>query len=307
MGQKGFKTVKEQITTLEQRGVSFSDREAAGRFLLKESYYVVVNGYKEAFIDKQASNLAGEDRYREGTSFDQFVALYRFDSALRRETMDIILKAESAMKTATVHAFCDVHRDADAYLDPMCYCRKDDYKPSEKYTSSLIRLLSTLQGVHDNKLRKRYIKHYLDKHRCVPLWVAAKCLTFGNMSAFFDLQTQAVKTKSCANLARALGKKSVKQRQLAYAYHTLPEFRNICAHDERLYCTKVGKNEDKGFAELLRSLSTVTEEGELAAFASKVAVLVEHAEEEGEEFKKMVCSGLGVDVAKLREIADAMQ
>ncbi len=55
------------------------------------------------------------------------------------------------------------------------------------------------------------------------------------MSAFFDFQEQSVKTRTCVALARALGRPVVKQRALEYAYHTLPEFRNVCAHGERLY------------------------------------------------------------------------
>ena len=77
------------------------------------------------------------------------------------------------------------------------------------------------------------------------------------MSAFFDFQEQSVKTRTCVALARALGRPVVKQRALEYAYHTLPEFRNVCAHGERLYCARAGKNIDKGFGELLRAMSTV--------------------------------------------------
>lgn len=304
MNPKPFKTAKEQVEILESRGVGFKDKDAAVRFLLKEGYYVAVNGYKDAFIDKQATNLAGEDRYEEGMLFEYFMLLYRFDTALRRETMGMLMMAENVMKTSTVHSFCDVYRDEDAYLDPGSYCPKSGFHGKGNYTSLLIRTLSTLQAVHGNKMHKRYIKHYLDKHGCVPLWVASKCLTFGNMSAFFDLQDQKVKTKTCINMANALGKKSVKLKHLEYAYHTLPEFRNICAHDERLYSTKVGKNSDKGFAELLRALAAVTEDRDMSQYARNVMELIESTGDLGPEFKARIYEGLGIQKDSLLALID---
>ena len=57
---KPFKTVEEQIAILESRGIHFSNKKDAARFLLKENYYAVVNGYKDAFLDKQKTNLDKE-------------------------------------------------------------------------------------------------------------------------------------------------------------------------------------------------------------------------------------------------------
>lgn len=221
---KPFKTIDEQVEILRSRGLGISDQNRAAAFLLRENYYAVVNGYKDAFLDLEASNLAGEDRYRDGSTFDALSRVFIFDKELRDVTMAILLEAEAAMRTATVYAFCSVHGGPDDYLDPACYCSKSDYRPEWRYTKGLIRLLSTLQGVRDNRPRKAYIAHYDKNYHVVPLWVASKCLTFGTMSAFFDFQEQFVKTRTCVALARALGRPVVKQRALEYAYHTLPEF-----------------------------------------------------------------------------------
>lgn len=162
---KPFRTVDEQVAILEARGVLVHDESAAAEFLLRENYYAVVNGYKDAFLDRQATNLAGEDRYKSGATFEGFQTVYRFDKALRDETMSILLEAEAAMKTATVYAFCSVHGGPDDYLDPSCYCSKQQYRPEWRYTKGLIRLLSILQGIRDNRLHKPYIKHYTNGAR----------------------------------------------------------------------------------------------------------------------------------------------
>lgn len=271
---KPFKTIDEQVEILRSRGLGISDQNRAAAFLLRENYYAVVNGYKDAFLDLEASNLAGEDRYRDGSTFDALSRVFIFDKELRDVTMAILLEAEAAMRTATVYAFCSVHGGPDDYLNPACYCSKSDYRPEWRYTKGLIRLLSTLQGVRDNRPHKAYIAHYDKNYHVVPLWVASKCLTFGIMSAFFDFQEQSVKTRTCVALARALGCPVVKQRALEYAYHTLPEFRNVCAHGERLYCARAGKNIDKGFGELLRAMSTVVPAERLSSYACEVLALL---------------------------------
>lgn len=253
---KPFKKIEEQIEILESRGIVFSDKDIAARFLLRENYYAVVNGYKDAFLDRQASNIANEDRYLKGTPFEALMLAYVNDRILRQATMSALLEAEANLKTSLVYAFCLVHSGAEDYLDPACYCSKSDYKPQTRYTKGLIRLLSTLQSIRDNKMHKNYIEHYVKEYGYLPLWVVSKCITFGTASAFFDYQSQSVKTRACVALSEALSKDVIKQRSLAYAFHTLPEFRNICAHEERLYCAKVGKNGDKGFSELLRALET---------------------------------------------------
>lgn len=299
---KPFSDVSTQVAILERRGLTVSDRGEAERFLLRENYYSVVNGYKDAFIDRQATNLAGEDRFVSGTSFDDFMLVYTFDKALRSETIRILLDAEACMKTATIYAFCDAHHGADDYLDPSCYCPKSSYSNPGYYTRGLIRLLSTLQSIRDNKPRKQYIAHYTSTYHCLPLWVASKCVTFGTMSAFFDYQHQSVKTKTCVAMARALGVPSVPQRQLAYAYHTLPDFRNICAHDERLYCARVGNNNDRGLDQMLRALGTVTTAERLSEYAKTVDDLLDDVASRSQHIERELLVGMDITRADLRQL-----
>lgn len=294
MGSKPFRTVEQQIEILKSRNVTFGNEARARVFLLRESYYVVVNGYKDALIDKERTNLACEDRFLPGTSFRHFELIYTFDKSLRNETMALLLDAESAMKTAVMYSFCFYYGGEDSYLDPQNYCARQDYRQEANYTKGLIRLLSTLQRIRDNAPHKEYIKHYSKKHNCVPLWVVSKCMTFGCVSAFFDYQRQSVKTKTCVMLAESLGKDTVGQKELAYSFHTLPEFRNICAHDERLYCSKVGKRRDKGFLELLRALRPVVDEVELGEYVRKVSFLLRDIRSESPLIADKLMRGMGV-------------
>lgn len=260
--KKPFKTVDEQIDLLESRNVIISDRKFARRFLLRNSYYSLVNGYKEFFLDEDKTNEDVEV-YRDGTKFEHLTTLYNFDSILRLSMMHCLTTAEKAMKTATIHAFCHKHQNPEDYLDPACYCAKKDY-PGKDYTTNLIRLLSTLQRIRDGRGETLpYIDHYRNKYQFVPLWVAGNALTFGNMSHFYSLQTISVQNETCHLICESIGSNVISARKLRGIYSTLTTFRNTCAHGGRLFCKRAGRRGDKTFIDMLIDLSTVSAEQEI--------------------------------------------
>lgn len=275
MQKKPFATIPEQVAVLESRGMYIADKEATELFLLGENYYSVVNGYKDMFLDEEETRAAHEDRYVPGTTFSHVKLLYMFDRRLRRISFDALLRAETIMKTATIYSFCEKHRDHNDYLDPACYCSSKDYLPRADYTRNLIKMLSTLQRLHDNGQHKEFIQHYLKEHKCVPLWVLSRCLTFGNVSAFYDLQTTDVQNAACKAVCRVSNKERITPKQLRDVFRTLSAFRNICAHDERLFCARVGPRKDKSFADLLLSLSIVLDERTVSGLAQTIKELLE--------------------------------
>lgn len=254
---KPFRTVDQQIEILQSRGMAFGDPEGAKKFLLRENYYAVVNGYKDLFLEQKTSP-DDEDRYRDGTMFEEVRAIYLFDEALRDLCFKYILAAENHMRATLVYAFCELRGGGDSYLDPANYCESRNYKPRGRYTKDLIRMLSTLQSINDNRMGKDYIKHYRDRYGSVPLWVASRCLTFGNMSAFYNLQRNDVQNASCKHLSSACGVGSITNKQLRDVYRTLVPFRNTCAHGERLYCARAGVRGDKRFADMILAIAKVS-------------------------------------------------
>lgn len=271
--EKPFLTINEQITLLESRDVIFLDKESAARFLLTENYYSVVNGYKDAFLDPDKTNQY-VDAYKSGTYFEQIESLYYFDRSLRRITPGMLLDAEETMRTAVVYAFCEQNRDHDDYLDPAAYCESREYRSKRDYSKNLIRLLSTLQGLSENKQHKKSIGHYIKKYRSVPLWVLSRCITFGSMSAFYDLQKLKVKQKACEYLKQTTGNR-INPNQLRQAYKVLSQFRNICAHEERLYCAAVGRNNDMRMRDLVELLSMVSAKNEMASYAKQMLEILD--------------------------------
>lgn len=94
---KPFKTIEEQIALLNMRGVK-TDSDTS-TILLRESYYSIVNGYKEPFIDREASDIAQDDRYKKGTEFSDLHSLFKFDRNLREATFHYLIRAEALVWT----------------------------------------------------------------------------------------------------------------------------------------------------------------------------------------------------------------
>lgn len=185
-----------------------------------------------------------------------------------------------------------MHREPEGYLDPGNYCAVTEFHDERNYARGLIRLLSTLQSIRDNKNRKSYVKHYISKHECLPLWVASKCMTFGTLATFYEYQQRAAKTRACISLAKALGESSIRMKHLTYAFRTLPGFRNVCAHSERFYCAGVGKNGEKHFPELLRALSYVTLPGDLDDLVNSPLKFLAEVGSKEPELKAKILEGM---------------
>ena len=65
---KPFTSIDGQIALLQRRGVQ-TDKQTPV-LLAREGYYAIVNGYKDPFLDAEASRKAGDDRYLSWTSFN---------------------------------------------------------------------------------------------------------------------------------------------------------------------------------------------------------------------------------------------
>lgn len=304
MKAKPFTTLDDQVEILRSRNVYIGDESEAKRFLLMHGYYSVVNGYKEPLLDRGKTHQLEEDHYRDGTTFSDFEALYLFDAMLRLTARDALDVAESTMKTASVYAFCYYHPDTQSYLDPASYISASEYYDSGNYTRNLIRLLGTLQSTRDNKTsRKSYVQHHIDKYRAVPLWVISQTLTFGNMSAFYDLQKLEVQNATCRNIERSTGKapKTLGAKDVRRDYKVLTAYRNICSHGERFYCAKAGIRGQYNFDDLLRALKHVLPAENFSDYAAQLIDQL-NTFAGRPEMKRIITEGLGVDEGALKRL-----
>lgn len=242
---KPFASIDDQIARLNHRGVSTDEMTA--QLLKREGYYSIVNGYKEPFIDEDASAKAGEDRYILGTKFSDMYGLFSFDRDLRELTFHHLLRIEALVRTVCAYTFAEFHDDPADYLKPESFASESEY------------LDLGLSDYHDNmhelhsKLRNaiRYpkneaVQHYKTVHGGVPIWVLMNTLTFGNIEHFFNLMKRHEQNLVCKRIVDVVCDPEPENRSYLApitarrALDILVKYRNICAHDERLYCACVG-------------------------------------------------------------------
>ena len=273
---KEFKTIDEQIALLESRGMEVGDD--AGPVLLRESYYSIVNGYKEPFLDREAMQVRPDDVYLPGVRFEWLHSLYKLDRELRGITFHYLIQAEAALKTATVHAFCESHQGCSAYLERTAFCSAKDMLVPKSFKGNKAALhkrnLNSLMSVLNGKLvvtlaTRPFVSHYISAYGEVPLWVLANDLTFGNMSHFFQLMQRREQNVVCKNLytttLRTKRDGRITPHEVLRAYRVLSRFRNLCAHDERLYCAKIENDTYSTMVKLMKvalPAKTVDELGE---------------------------------------------
>lgn len=90
-------------------------------------------------------------------------------------------------------------------------------------------LLANLQQDIARAISKRpYINHYILNYGFVPLWVLVNTITLGRLSQFYSLMNQPVRVKVAQHW-------NVKEEDLDQYIKALANYRNLCAHDERLY------------------------------------------------------------------------
>ena len=89
--EKDAITFEQQIELLRSRGLNVPDESRAANYLSNISYYRL-----SAYM--LPLKVAGEDRFTEGTTFDDVLSLYLFDRDFRL-LIDIIEKLEIAFRT----------------------------------------------------------------------------------------------------------------------------------------------------------------------------------------------------------------
>lgn len=239
---KPFKTHRQQLAILRGRGLKINSGSKALRILESESYYAVINGYKDFFLlkDPTGKNILPE-KYIPNATFEEIYDLYSFDRDFRNTILEFILKFESSIKSKISYRFSEKYKEPHAYLILKNYTRV-----SAKL-KDVLSLISTISNtISKNGKKKGSIAHYLDKHDGVPLWVLVNYLTIGNMQYFYSCLDNSLQNTIAKDFSISY------KRDYGNVIHFTPDmlestlktvtfFRNVCAHEERLYNFKLHK------------------------------------------------------------------
>lgn len=226
---KEFKTIDEQINLLISRGIVIQDIDNTKKLLITNNYYNIINGYKDLFLDEN-------NNYIKGTTFEEIFALYDFDRSLREILLKYILKIENTLRALISYNFSKYHGN-DNYL------KIDSFETLSNTNANANTQLKRIEYIQELIIKiqqktakaigtKEYIKHYMLNYGFVPLWVLINVFSFGELSKFLELmkQNERVEVSKYFNC---------KEKELIQFVKIINYYRNLCAHDERIYNTKV--------------------------------------------------------------------
>ena len=213
MADKEFKSIEDQISILESRGLQIPDRSVAADFLLRNNYYRV-SGY--------SLTLRNHDVFTQNANFQNIIDIYEFDHNLRHILLKYIELIEVTVKSVYSYEFTKVYGATGQYA-------------AVNFTDAVIHadIMQKAEIQKNTRLQhEAYLKHFVNElQQDIPLWAFVDLLTISNVSFLYKISQPAIKLA----VAYSLGLTTRGDELLEQFMHHITIIRNLCAHGSRLY------------------------------------------------------------------------
>lgn len=216
---KPFITYTEQVEKLrDEKNLIVTDIYFAEKTLQNISYYALIGGYKHPFIDIHTR------KYVNNARFEDIVALYELDEELRGIFFKYLCRVERRVRSSISYYFCQKHGERQEE-----YLNADNYNNVSKNKIGIEKLVKMLDMMAKQNKDHEYVVYQRNKYHNVPLWVIMNTLTFGQISKMFEFLPQNMQGKICRDFG------TVKKNEMIKYLKVLTLYRNVCAHNERLF------------------------------------------------------------------------
>jgi len=220
-----FRKPSELLGDLQDKGLHIDDFPAAERTLTYINYYRF-KIYLRPFI-------GGDKRFVAGASFEDGLALYRFDEELRNQLFSVIGRLEVKFRTRLDQVVTQHTMDSFWYLD-------DRIVGAQAIRKSLSSYFIASKDDYAVAFKKAYINDRCEHFKHLPpFWILGEMATFGQISMLY----QAMKKPAFADtggglnkldgLAQEFGAKNLKD--LNSWLLQMRDVRNLCAHHSRTW------------------------------------------------------------------------
>ena len=218
MKMKVFKTIQEQISILESKGLIIDDYLFTEDILIRENYFFI-SGYRHLFLKSP------KDRnFIKGTTFRELYALFNFDRQVRNIVFKNLLIIENNLKSIISYQLSKKYgfREKD-YLKP-----EDFTKVPDKQRQLNDTLKKMKRQIRVNGAQHSATSHYLKNYGYIPLWVVVKVLSFGIVGELYTV----MKREDQEEIANIY---DLSINNLLTYLPILSNYRNLCAHEDILY------------------------------------------------------------------------
>lgn len=213
-------SIADQINKLIANGMTVGDRALAEHCLRHISYYRL-SAYWLPF--ERPKGQAGP-RFVPGTTFEQIVALYDFDRALRLLLLDAIERVEVAVRGNWAYQMAMLPGGSHSYVDAAHYADKNTFY------SNYSRLVAEV-----GRSKDVFIVHYKKNYTgpvMPPVWMASEMLSFGQLSQWYAALKEPKLRQAVADPF------ALDETVFVPLVQQLATVRNSCAHHGRLWNKK---------------------------------------------------------------------
>lgn len=218
MKMKVFRTIQEQISILESKGLIIDDYLFTEDILIRENYFFI-SGYRHLFLKSP------KDRnFIKGTTFRELYALFNFDRQVRNIVFKNLLIIENNLKSIISYQLSKKYgfREKD-YLRPENFTKVPDKQRQLNDT-----LKKMKRQIRVNGAQHSATSHYLKNYGYIPLWVVVKVLSFGIVGELYTV----MKREDQEEIANIY---DLSIDNLLTYLPILSNYRNLCAHEDILY------------------------------------------------------------------------
>jgi abortive infection bacteriophage resistance protein len=219
-------SLQDQISLLESRNMTIAAPGYAAEFLRRVNYYRFV-GYGLPF---ELWGKAGErlDRYRDGTKFEDIVALHEFDSQLRQLLWKYIEHIEIAFRTIMCLELSTRTNNAFWYNDRDMFEPARDFKREDPHQSFLDICMNEFNRPRSEHFIMSYKAKYSNKE-LPPCWMLIEIVPFGSWSkAYSRLRDTSLRSAIAGNFG-------THPKYLLSWIRSTVVLRNLCAHHLRVW------------------------------------------------------------------------
>ena len=218
MKMKVFKTIQEQISILESKGLIIDDYLFTEDILIRENYFFI-SGYRHLFL-----KCPKDRNFIKGTTFRELYALFNFDRQVRNIVFKNLLIIENNLKSIISYQLSKKYgfREKD-YLRPENFTKVPDKQRQLNDT-----LKKMKRQIRVNGAQHSATSHYLKNYGYIPLWVVVKVLSFGIVGELYTV----MKREDQEEIANIY---DLSIDNLLTYLPILSNYRNLCAHEDILY------------------------------------------------------------------------
>ncbi len=220
---KPFLTYQQQLHKLIiDKQLIIKNLDFARQKLCDIGYFSLIDGYKNPFLNPMTRI------YLPNTTFEDIFALYHFDNLLRELIFRYLCSIEKKMRSLISYAFCARHGELQQeYLSPSNY----NYTPKNRQgIHTLIRILERLANSNTDY---EYLVYQRKVYNNVPFWILVNALTFGQLSKIYSFLPFQIQSSISRNFIH------VNEKALEQYLRSFVLYRNVCAHNERLFSHKI--------------------------------------------------------------------